>query len=128
MAGPDAPGTSITVTDTQAGLDLKKPDSGKPVVSSTLNTGTAAVAQAYEVSGVEKSAIYKINTDNTVETLWTSKEENAYDLLVSGSDLVFVTDVQGRIYRLDRDRKTTLLAQADEGELAQPHLPAVAQA
>ena len=35
-------------------------------------------------TGVEKSALYKINADNTVETLWSSKEENAYDLVVSG--------------------------------------------
>ena len=73
-----APGTSITVTDTQAGLDLKKPDSGKPVVSSTLNTGTASMTQAYEVSGVEKSAIYKINPDQTVETVFSSKDEKHF--------------------------------------------------
>jgi hypothetical protein len=32
------------------------------------------------------------------------------------SSLLFVTDVQGRLYRLDRDRKATLLAQSNEGE------------
>ena len=69
-----------------------------------------------ETAGVEKSALYKINGDNTVETLWSSKEENAYDLVVSGDNLLFITDAQGRIYRLDRERKTTLLAQANEGE------------
>ncbi len=55
-----------------------------------------------ETAGVDKSALYKINGDNTVETLWTSKEENAYDLVLSGDNLLFITDAQGRIYRLDR--------------------------
>ena len=32
-------------------------------------------------TGVEKSAIYRINPDNTVDTLWSSKEENVYDIL-----------------------------------------------
>ena len=30
--------------------------------------------------------------------------------------MLFVTDVQGRLYRLDRDRKATLVAQSNEGE------------
>src|SRR5262249_41714920 len=60
--------------------------------------------------------LFKISSDNTVETVWSSKEENAYDLVVSGSDLVFITDAQGRIYRMDRERKATLVAQTNEGE------------
>ncbi|HEY3739354.1 MAG TPA: hypothetical protein VGL53_05895 [Bryobacteraceae bacterium] len=111
-----APGTSITVTDTQAGLDLKKPDSSKPVVSSTLNTGTAAVTQAYEVTGVEKSAIYKINPDQTVETVYSSKDENIFDLAAAGDALLFSTDGTGRIYRLNPDRKPTLIEQTNETE------------
>jgi hypothetical protein len=51
-----------------------------------------------------------------VETLWSSKEENAYDLVLASGDIMFVTDAQGRIYRLDRERKATLLAQANEGD------------
>jgi hypothetical protein len=35
---------------------------------------------------------------------------------LSGSDLMFITDVQARVYRLDQDRKATLVAQANEGE------------
>ncbi len=34
----------------------------------------------------------------------------------SSGEIVFVTDAEGRIYRLDRDRKATLVAQANEGE------------
>lgn len=109
-----ATSTSITVTDAQAGLPAApKPDA--PKQQQTAATG-AAVASVYEMPGVERSAIYRIRADLTVETLWTSKEENAYDLVSAGADLVFVTDVQGRVYRLGADRKTTLVAQIHEAE------------
>jgi hypothetical protein len=68
------------------------------------------------MTGVDKASIYRINPDNTVENLWTSKEENVYDLLVSSGQVLFATDVQGRIYRMGQDRKVTLLAQTNEGE------------
>ncbi len=74
------------------------------------------VSTTTETQGIERSAIYKINPDNTVETLWSSKEENAYDLALSGNELVFVTDAQARVYRLAQDRRVTLIAQANEGE------------
>jgi hypothetical protein len=110
-----APAMSITVTEAQGGLNPNpKPEPPKPAV--TVQPAVVAQPAAADLSGVDHSALYKINPDNTVETLWTSKEENAYDLVVSGTDLTFITDTQGRIYRLDRDHKTTLLAQANEGE------------
>jgi WD40 repeat protein len=110
-----APTISVTVTDAQGGITpAPKPDA---VRSTTLVQPTVvSTAATTEVLGVDKSALYKINTDNTVETLWSSKEEDAYDLVISGSDLVFVTDAQARVYRLDGQRKTTLVAQANEGE------------
>ncbi len=115
--------TSITVTadaaGTQAG-DLKPPDpkpgpataAATPAVTATATTMPAG---AVEVSGIEKSAIYKIHPDNTVETLWSSKEENVYDLLPTGNQIVFSTDANGRIYRLSPDRRLTLLLQTNEG-------------
>ena len=69
-----------------------------------------------DVAGVEKSAIYKIHADNTVETMWSSKDENIYDIAALDNRLMFATDLQGRIYRLAADRKATLLAQTGEGE------------
>ncbi len=109
-----APTISVTVTgDAQAGITpAPKPDAPK-----AATTSQPAVVQATtETAGVEKSAIYKIATDNTVETLWSSKEENAYDIALAGSEVIFLTDAQARIYRLDKDRKATLLAQANEGQ------------
>jgi len=98
--------TTATVTveasETQSGIDIKpKPEAAKPQPAQAAVAGAAAPV---ETSGVEKAAIYRINPDNTVDTLWSSKEENVYDLLVRGDDIVFATDGQGRIYRLGKDR------------------------
>ncbi|MGC9950582.1 MAG: hypothetical protein ABSF64_29805 [Bryobacteraceae bacterium] len=77
---------------------------------------TAQFTPNADLTGVERSAIYRINPDNTVETLWSSKEENAYDLLALPNQLLFSTDTNGRIYGLSRDRKITLVLQTNEGE------------
>ncbi len=107
--------TSITVSDQQAGITAPpKPEASKPAApAASSSVVTPAVSTEY--SGVERSALYKIAPDNTVETLWTSKEENIYDLSVQGSAVTFLTDAQGRVYGLDGG-KTTLIAQANEGE------------
>jgi hypothetical protein len=115
-----APATSITVTDAQAGLVVApKPDPTKPT---TGTSPISAPATTTEVSGVERSALYKILPDNTVETLWTSKDENIYDLVSDASGtLTFLTDAQGRVYRLDprpdRTRDAVLVAQTNEADV-----------
>ena len=107
--------TSITVT-AQAGNEIKptSPDAKSPAVPAQ----PGATATATEVAGVERSAIYRINSDNTVDTLWSSKEENVYDILVRpDGDLQFGTDVNGRVYRLTPDRRLTLVVQTNEQEV-----------
>ena len=47
----------------------------------------------------------RMNPDNTVETLWSSKEENVYDLLALDKQILFSTDQDGRIYG---DRKSVV--------------------
>jgi hypothetical protein len=109
-----APPISITVTEeAQRGLDVKpKAENAKPAVAPPAPVSTSAV----EFAGVERSAIYLIQPDNTVETVWSSKEENVYDLVEGeAGDLTFSTDVQGRVYRL-LDRKSDLVGQTGEGE------------
>lgn len=110
--------TSITVT-ADAGGDIKpvpatpaKPQENAPAPAITTTTSIPA-----ENAPVERSAIYRINADNTVDTLWSSKEENVYDIL-RGQDgqLYFGTDSSGRIYKLSPDRKLTLVAQTNESE------------
>jgi len=109
--------TTVTVT-AQAGGDLKPaPQEVKPPAQSQSASVPSAPAVT-EATGVEKSAIYRINPDNTVDTLWSSKEENVYDILPApDGQLYFGTDVNGRIYRLSSDRKLTLVAQTNEGEV-----------
>jgi len=105
---------TVTVTDQQAGLTPPP----KPEVKATTTVQSAIMPSTGTVdyAGVDKSALYVIHPDNTVETLWSSKDENIYDVAMFNSSLLFVTDVQGRLYRLDRDRKATLVAQSNEGE------------
>ena len=107
---------SVTVT-ADAGTDFKPaaPEPAKPSTAApaAVSAGTAML----DLSGVEKSAIYRINADNSVDTLWSSKEENVFDVLPDATgQLYFGTDQNGRIYQLTRDHKLTLLAQTNEGE------------
>ncbi len=116
-----APATTVTVSDStsdsnaQAGGDIK-PNVSKPAVS-LAQPAAAATSPLTEIPGVEKSAVYKINPDATVETLWSSKDENIYGMVVEpNGSVVFATDEQGRVYRLTADRKATLVVQTNEGE------------
>ncbi len=118
-ATPGAPSATVTVTVTeegaQGGVEIKpKPEGAKPSPSPV--TALPAAAPVVDVTGVEKSAVFRIAPDLTVETLWTSKEENVYDVAPVGEELIFSTDGRGRLYRLGRDRKVTLLAETNESE------------
>jgi sugar lactone lactonase YvrE len=110
--------TTITV-EAQAGPEIKPPDP-KTTQSTSIATTTPQISTQFtpvvDVSGVEKSALYRINPDNTVETLWSSKEENVYDVLALERQILFSTDENGRIYGLSPDRRVTLVAQTNEGE------------
>ena len=111
--------TTITVEAQNAGPgEIKPPDPAKPQTPAAVATPQVSTqfAPVVDVSGVEKSAVYRINPDNTVETLWSSKEENVYDLLALEKQILFSTDNNGRIYGLAPDRRVTLVAQTGEGE------------
>ncbi len=109
--------TVITVNeakeDEQGGVKI--PTDTSKSNATAQSSGAATSASVSEVSGVEKSAIYRISPDGSVETLRTSKDENVYDLILDGDDLIFSTDANGRIYRW-RDHQTTLLAEPGNGE------------
>ena len=103
--------TSITVTAQAGEIKPTTPELKAPAAPA------ATAAAATEVTGVERSAIYRINADNTVDTLWSSKEENVYDILADPSGaLHFATDVNGRVYQLTPDRKLTLVVETREQE------------
>lgn len=115
-----APTASITVTAeaAQAGGEIKPPaEPAKPAPQTApVPQAPAPFAPVVDLAGVEKSAVYRINPDNTVETLWSSKEENVYDLVPQAGQLLFSTDGNGRIYRLSPDRKLTLVTQTNDAE------------
>jgi len=114
--------TSVTVT-ADAGGDLKpnppepaKPQQAAPAAATPAVTATMTT-NAVDLTSIEKSAIYRINPDNTVDTVWSSKEENVYDILpAADGQMYFGTDQTGRIYRLSQDHKLTLVAQTNESE------------
>jgi hypothetical protein len=113
--------TTITVEAQAAPGEIKPPDPKQPQQpTSAVTSSTPAVSTQFnpvvDVSGVEKSAVYRINPDNTVETLWSSKDENVYDILALERQVLFSTDENGRIYGLSPDRRVTLVAQTNEGE------------
>lgn len=108
--------STITVTsDAQAGVDIKpKPEAAKPPAATGAET--PPTPPPVDVAGVEKAALYRIAPDNMVETVWSSKEENVFDLVLKDGDPVFSTDQRGRIYRLSQDLKATLLLETHESE------------
>lgn len=111
--------TSITVTadsstPTQGGVEVKPP--AEAAKTPPPAPETALPASVYEMPGVERTAIYRIHPDHTVETLWTSQEENVFDLALRNGSIVFSTDQRGRLYSLGTDLKATLLAETQEGE------------
>ena len=114
--------TTITVEAQAAPGEIKPPDpkQAQQQTSSVASSATPAVSTQFnpvvDVSGVDKSAVYRINPDNTVETLWSSKDENVYDILALERQVLFSTDENGRIYGLSPDRRVTLVAQTNEGE------------
>jgi hypothetical protein len=114
--------TVITVSEAKVnGVNADNDQSGVKGSGDTTKANAPAQsssstpATVTEVSGVEKSAIYRISPQHAVETLRTSKEENVYDLLLDDGDLIFSTDEEGRIYRW-HDNQTTLMAEPGNGE------------
>ncbi len=108
----DAKENGVNTENDQSGLKVETDPNKNPANQSSAGASTSPVV---EVSGVEKSAIYRISPDRTVETLRSSKDDNVYDLLLDGDTLLFSTDEHGRIYRW-ADHSVTLLAEPGVGE------------
>jgi hypothetical protein len=120
---PPAVSTTVTVTADVAAAqaEIKPPEPPKPAAAPAASAQAqpqvnSQFSPVVDMTGVEKSAVLKIHPDNTVETLWSSKEENVYDLLPVGDGLLLATDRNGRVYRLSGDRKASLVLQTDESE------------
>jgi hypothetical protein len=114
-----APSTTITVEaqESAPGAELKPPEAkAAPPAAAPSAQVTTQFTPVTDNTGMDKSAVYRINPDNTVDTLWSSKEENVYDLLALDQQILFSTDDSGRIYGLSPDRLVTLVLQTNEGE------------
>ncbi|MBI3693697.1 MAG: hypothetical protein HY238_02495 [Acidobacteria bacterium] len=115
VISPVTQSITVTATPLQGGAPLPKPQPEAPKPQTPQAT-PAAPPPAPSFAGVQKSALLRIAPDNTVETLWTSNEENVYALVPQAGGLLFSTDDHGRIYRLEAGRQVTLVAQTSEEE------------
>ncbi len=119
-AGAGAAVTATITVEAQAGpggeIKPPAPNQAQPAAAAPTPQVSTQFTPVVDASGVDKSALYRINPDNTVETLWSSKEENIYDVLALERLVLFATDQNGRIYDLSPDRHVTLLAQTNESE------------
>lgn len=117
-ATPQATTPTVSVTVTEEGVQRGQPPAPKPppTPQPDAQSAMAAASPIVEYPGVEKAALYRIAADNTAETLWSSKEENLYDVAQQGNRLFLATDHNARIYELGRDKKTRLIAETREGE------------
>jgi len=115
--GGATPVTTITVTaDAQGGADVKPPQpqdpaQPKPVQPPATATPAPQYAPVVDLTGVEKSALYKINPITLWKRCGARKRKNVYDILAPAGQILFSTDGNGRIYRLTPDRKVTLVVQ-----------------
>jgi hypothetical protein len=117
--------TTVTVTassgnangaDTELQQPAQLPQTGGADASAVTIPPFSASSAIYEMPGIERAAVYRIAPDHTVETLWTSKEENVYDLVLDGNRLLVATDKEGRVYSLDLQGRANLLAQTAQGQ------------
>ena len=106
--------TSVTISAAQGGVKIKPPAT-KPKPAAPTVSATPALPMI-EIPGIEKSAIFKIHPDNTVEKMWSSTEENAYGLLAGDARILLSTDQRGRVYKVTPDGLVTLLLQTGEEE------------
>ncbi len=114
VASP-AVATSPTVITVSEANEQSGARVSAPPASMGQGSGATTSAGVSEVSGAEKSAIYRIAPNGSVETIYSSKEGNVYDLLVDGDDLLFSTDANGRIYRWHA-HEITLVSEPGDGE------------
>lgn len=109
----------ITVTVQGSAGQKIDPNQQKAKGKATHGNSTQAASTGGPVSpGVPgaDSAIYRIASDGSVDTLWNSHEANADDILPSPQGLLFSTDDDGAIFQLGANRSTTVLVQTRQEE------------
>lgn len=91
-----------------AGVSVTAPAPEPPAVLDESGAG--------EPTGALRSAIYRIGRSGVVDTLWSSRREDADDVLLAPRGLLFASDSNGRIYDLTADRQATVLVQTQQEE------------
>ncbi len=111
--------TVITVTEAHKSTENvqsgARPSGTSSTTSSTQQPAAASTGTISETAGLEKSAVYRVLPDRTVDTIRSSKEDNVYDVISWGTALLISTDDHGRVYRMD-GTKSTLLVEPGDGE------------
>ncbi len=99
----------------QGGENQPPPDaSATPVIQLAPQGVIAARSGGRRAAGQGESAIVRIRPDSSVETLWSSREENAFDVVPNGDGILFSTDKKGRIYQLVGEHDLSLLVQTEQ--------------
>jgi hypothetical protein len=116
--------TTITVSSTAE--EPGPNDFQKPPESPAQGRGAPPVITvsqpAISYGGVEKAALLRVRPGVAVEKVWSSQEESILALsLLPGAEpeVFFATDAAGRIYRLEEERRVSLVAQAKQDQITQ---------
>jgi streptogramin lyase len=92
--------------------ETEKSESDKSTVSETVKTASVTVSNSGDgtTSDGEVSAIYRIHTDNTVDSIWSSKNHVVYSLAIDrGGRAVFGTGPKGLLIAVNPDGTETVL-------------------
>ncbi len=83
-------------------------------------SSTVSYAQPAVSYGLERAAVLRLQPGRAVEKLWSSTEENVLGLLLKdpqGSQAIFASDRDGRIYAIDPRRRLNIVAQTDRPQI-----------
>lgn len=98
----------------------KKPQATQGPTPLLTRTSSVTVASATDgnVSNGEKSALYRILADNSVEKIWSSVSEVAYSLTVdSNSQVIFGTGPKGLLIAIDQNGTERVLRKLDGSQV-----------
>jgi hypothetical protein len=101
-----------------------------PVVTVTIESITSIADKSDEKNGKTtapggekdstgfKSAVYALNRDGSVETIYTSNDQMAYDLLVRGDgSILLATGPKGRLLSIDTAKQVTVVSDSPEEDM-----------
>jgi sugar lactone lactonase YvrE len=123
-AGAPGQGVTATVTVTAGAGDDSAESDKTPKPAQTPRQGAsfnrpaaAPVSTMMPKAPTGRGALIRIQPDLTAETVWTSNKESIFGLAVHGSQVLFTTDEDGRIFSVDPNedgQNLTLLTETHE--------------